>query len=146
MNNLEIAYSEIYQILLCLGDDYISKIPDEFLNIIATKRDKSYKKIINPDVPLENQELLEDTINILALLCLNYWYSDEEKNKLKEKLTINEQNYQNFINDKYNPDNLFKKNEENDKEIVEQTEMILYKESFWKKILKKLFKRNLNRD
>lgn len=144
MSDLKRVYSEIYQILLYLGDEYINKIPEKFLDLIAKERDKKYKPNIVPNIPLENQELLEDTINILALLCMDYWYTEEEKNNLKELLTINEQNYQNILREKYNPDDIFKKKDFN-KNILNETkenmQMVEYKEQRWyKKILEKIWK------
>ena len=43
-------YAEVYSVLSALGGDYIRKIPQNILNIIADKRDKAYEKKINEDV------------------------------------------------------------------------------------------------
>jgi uncharacterized protein YdaT len=120
-----------------IRNDYIQKLPENFLDLIATERDKKYKVNINSNLPLENQELLEDTINILAMLNLEYWYNNDEKNMLKQLLASNEQDYQNFINEKYNPDNLFKKRTHHTEQVLENA-MIEYKESFIIKIINRI--------
>ena len=73
------AYSEVYEILQLLDKVYVNKIPQKFLNLIEKEKDINYIPNIRPNIPLENQHLLEDTINILAMLKIDYWCSDENE-------------------------------------------------------------------
>ena len=103
------AYSEVYEILQLLDKVYVNKIPQKFLNLIEKEKDINYIPNIRPNIPLENQHLLEDTINILAMLKIDYWCSDEnEKLELIKLFNDNERIYQDTLRQKYNADNLFK--------------------------------------
>lgn len=103
------AYSEIYQILQLLDNEFIDKIPNKLIEFIEREKDNNYNVIIKSDIPLEEQDLLEETINILAMLKLDYWCeSENEKEELKKILVENEYYYQEELREKYNTDNIFK--------------------------------------
>ena len=113
------VYSEIYEILTLVDTDYFRKIPESFIDFIDKERDSNYKPNIDKNLPLEEQNLLEDTINILALLKLDYWCTEDEKKEFLQMLNENETQYQNELREKYNPDNIFKNKES--KKKVENT-------------------------
>ena len=86
------VYYEVYAVLSALGGDYIRKIPQNVLNIIAEKRDKEYNKKINEDIPLEEQHLSKEAIAMLASLKLDYWCeSEQEKQSLRNLLNLNDE-------------------------------------------------------
>lgn len=92
--NIRKAYAEIFEILNVLDKEYVDKIPNSFIENIKKEKDDNHKISIDPNIPLENQNLLEDTINILAVLKLKYWCEDqEEKQKLINILNNNENMY-----------------------------------------------------
>lgn len=134
------AYSEIYEILQLLDDEFINKLPNKFIEFIEKEKDNEYVANINPNIPLEEQNLLSDTINILAILKLDYWCTKDEKQELLKILNQNEQEYQAELTEKYNPDNIFKnkkvtKINENTKEISLVT---IKEKSFILKLLDKI--------
>lgn len=141
------AYSEVYEILQLLDDNYIDKVPKKFMDFIKKEKDNDYIANIKPNVSLEEQELLEDTINILAILKLDYWCENEaEKQELLDILNKNEIEYQQKLREKYNPDNIFKnKHNQEEQDIETHTELVEYKEKKWyQKLLikiQKLFKK-----
>ena len=51
------VYAEVYAVLSALGGEYIRKIPQNVLNVIADQRDKQLEKKINEEIPLEEQNL-----------------------------------------------------------------------------------------
>ena len=129
--NIKRAYAETFEILQLLGDEYINKIPNEFIKFIEKEKDNNYNVNINPDIPLEEQNLLEDTINILAILKLDYWCKNkEEKDELKRILIENENEYQEELRKKYNPDNIFNKHKEQEN-IKEGNEIISENKDKW---------------
>lgn len=134
------AYSEVYEILQLLDDKFIDKVPRKFMEFIEKEKDNDYIPNIKPNVSLEEQELLEDTTNILAMLKLDYWCEDEEKKKeLLSILNQNEEEYQEKLREKYNPNNIFKKNREKIETRNEETAMIEYKEqAFLKRLFEKI--------
>ena len=87
----------------------------------------------------------------MSLINKKFWCNDDERLDFEMKLKQNELSYQNKIREKYNPDNLFKKqksetlNLENNT-ITKETAIIEYKEkNFLQKIfdkIKHLFKKN----
>lgn len=86
------VYSEVYAVLSALGGQYIRKIPQNVLNAIENGRDKTYEKKINEEIPLEDQNLSQAAIAMLAALKLDYWCeSEEEKKVLRDILNLNEE-------------------------------------------------------
>ena len=146
METINKAFAEVSVILNLLGEDYKNKIPKKFLDYIESQRDNDYKVIIDPEEPLENQYLLEDTINILALLKLDYWCNnEEEKVEFIKRLNDNDKKRQKELYEKYNPDNIFNNiktysdNQNMDNE--ETTAMVeIKKENIIKKIFDKIKK------
>lgn len=130
MDNIKDAYAEVYYIISLLEEDFKDKLPTKLVNFFADEMSRNYIPIIKPNIPLEEQNLLQETTSLLAMLKLNYWCSDEnEKTELLNLLDENEKKYQAELQEKYNPDNLFKNKanvkEDNNKE--NQTAIIEYK-------------------
>ena len=108
------AYVEVIEVLNHMDSKYTKKIPEKLLNFFIYQSSKEYKYKLKKNVPLEEQELKDTTINILAMLNLNYWCESEERKKeLLKKYYDNEMKYQEMLMDKYNTDNLFKKTKRN---------------------------------
>ena len=150
MENIKQAYSEIYEIINLMSYDLRSKIPPKFINLILTQKDEKYIPKIERDIPLEEQNLKKETISILAFLKLNCFCNEEEKKKFMKMLNENELKFQNQLNEKYNPDNLFtnrtNKLQVNENTAAAETEMIEHKrKTFIQKIfdkIKRIFKIN----
>lgn len=135
------AYSEVYEILKMVDKEYFDKIPKKFVEFLEREKDNNYIPNINENISLEEQKLLNDTINILAMIKLDYWCSsEEEKSELLKLLNGNEKKYKEKINEKYNPENIFEKPTNREiKDLVEVKEKKWY-EKFWdmfRNILKK---------
>ena len=116
MNNLKKAFSEIDMILNLIDSEMKNKVSADFIKFIKEEKDNEYKPNIKQDIPLEEQNILPETIDILALLKLNYWCNEEEKKELLELLNKNEQKFQKEAKEKYDIDKLFKTNKT--KEII----------------------------
>lgn len=136
------AYSEVYEILQLLDNEFISKLPKNFIEFIENEKDNDYIININPNIPLEEQNLLADTINILAMLKLDYWSTEDEKQELLSILHQNEKEYQAELNEKYNPDNIFKNRQSiKQEQNIEETSLVPIKE---KHFILKLFEKIRN--
>lgn len=95
MNSLNIALAEVSQILNLLGNEYINKIPYEFLKFMEENKAEHISISITED-NYENVELTRNAIIIISMLNLNYWVTDpEEKKKL---LRIYQENDRKFLN------------------------------------------------
>ena len=145
-NDLYKAYAEVDEILSFMEDVYIDKIPKKLRELFKNERLEDYKPNINPKIPLDEQKLQKKTFSILAMLNLNYWCEDEkEKKDLIAIYAENDRKKEEELREKYNPDNLFKKKEteqkieEPQKNIAENTVLVEYKEEkFFKKLIKKI--------
>lgn len=135
------AYAEVDTILNFMDKEYISEIPEKLRNMFREKKAKDYIKNIVPSKPLEEQELKDETLSILAVLNYNYWCKDEsEKEKLLKLYADNEKKYQEILQQKFNQDEIFKKNKEENqtKDAINQMQMIEYKETFIKRLINKI--------
>lgn len=133
MNNLKKAFSEIDVILNLIDSEMKDKVSNSFIQFIKEEKDNEYKPNIKPDIPLEEQNILPETIDILALLKLNYWCNAEEKKELLELLNKNEEEFQKDAKEKYNVEKLFEKTRT--KEIINLPEKV-EKEKFITRLLK----------
>ena len=133
--NTRQAYSEVDEFLGLISNEHRNKIPKKLREFFREEKDTNYIKGINPNVPIKNQKLKEETLAIIALLNLQYWCEDEEeKQRLKEIYAKNEKKYQEHLQVQFNPNEIFKKKEN----ITESSSIIEYKESIIKKIINKI--------
>ena len=118
------AYTEIDNFIELLDEHDRNKIPLKLREYFKTEKDKNYIKNINPNQPIKEQNLKEETLALIAMLNLQYWCEDEsEKEKLKKIYEKNENEYQAKLREKYNPDNLFK----NKQELIEKEQRAMIK-------------------
>ena len=135
------AYSEVDNILSLMEEEYVNKIPSKVLEFIKREKLEEYSPNIKADIPLTEQNLKRDTMIILAVLNLNYWCeSEEEKQEFLDELAKNEKERKE-LEEKYNPDNIFKKRQEekNEHAHTEELSVVEYKEpNFIQKLLNKI--------
>lgn len=137
MENM-LAYAEIDEILNLLEDDYREMVPKKVRDFFKEEKMKDYHPEIDIEKTLIEQNLKRETMVLLAILNLNYWCENEEE----KQSFLNELN-KNELEEKYNPDNLFKKKQ--DESIQNNLQIIEYKKpNFIQRLLtkiKKFFKR-----
>ena len=135
------ALYQVSEILNYIDYDLKARIPKRFISYIELNKSEDYNWKIDTTLPLEKQELLQTTKEILAVLYRNYMCNNDERAKLDQILNQNEIQYQNELREKYNPDNLFKDRQKNiqTEQIENQnTAIVNYKESFFSKIISKI--------
>lgn len=84
------------------------------------------------------QNFIEDTKNLMAVLKYNYWCEDEnEKKYLKKMFKDNEYKYQEKLREKYNPDNIFKNRQHENINANTNSNLPIEvkKENFFKKLI-----------
>lgn len=142
--NTRKAYSEIDEFLGLLSEEQRNKIPQKLREFFKEEKDQEYKKGINPNFAIKEQDLKEETLGIIALLNLQYWCEDEnEKQRLKEVYAKNEKAYQEMLQVAFNPDDIFKRKTqtiEKKQEVVENKQMVVYKEPIIKRIFDSIMK------
>lgn len=139
------AYSEMDEFLSLLSEEQRNKIPKKLREFFKEEKDQKYFKNIDKDIPIKDQNLKEETLTIIALLNLQYWCKDEEeKKRLQVIYTQNEKEHQNMLYEKYNPNDIFYRKEENvvekNTETKENMQVVKYKEPILKRILNKILK------
>ena len=141
--NIIKTYSEIYCLLKYFPESYINKIPKKLIELINNTVDSKYFIEVYLDKNLEDQNISQDTKNMLVVLKYNYWSTEEEKKYIVEQLNRNEKEFLEKQREKYNPDEIFKKvkdrkiyNKKNETEVA----IIEYRESIILKILRKIKK------
>lgn len=68
------AYSEVIEVLKLIDeDDKFEKLPYEFVELLKRNSDPTYKPYITKDIPLEEQDLRNETYKILAWIADKYW-------------------------------------------------------------------------
>ena len=98
-------------------------MPKKVRDFFKEEKIKDYHPEIDIEKPLIEQNLKRETMVLLAILNLNYWCeNEEEKQRFLNELDKNEEEKKE-LEEKYNPDNLFKKKQdestENNLQIVE---------------------------
>lgn len=134
------AYSEIDEFLELLTSEEKNKIPKKLRDFFKMNKDKYYTKNINPNIPIKEQELKEETLAIIAFLNLKYWCEDEkEKERLKAIYLENERKYQETLKQKQ-----IKKIEKVEKTVAPKVEEIVLpvikEENIFKKTINKILK------
>ena len=133
------AYKEIYEILKIFPQELVSQIPQETINFFHNNMDTSYEYNISVDT-FDGQTMLEETKAILTILFRDYWATPVQREKILNYENSAREKLEEEARMKYNPDNLFKKKDNQDhvEKHVEETAMVEYKESIFKKIINKI--------
>lgn len=79
-NNKQV-FSEVLAVINALPQDYKDKLPVDLLQSFENEQDMDYTIEINENIPLEEQNLSKESIDILAYLKLNYWCENDDKYK-----------------------------------------------------------------
>lgn len=134
------ALAELKVILENSEDEIIKKIPRKFLMFVEENCDKNYFCNINPEISINNQNILDETKYLIALVYRSYLCDENEKQEYDKILQKNEENYQKKLHEKYNID-IF----ENNRQKIDVKENVnlpveIKKEKFFKKIISKVMR------
>ena len=143
--NTRKAYSEVDVFLNLLPEDKRDKVPENVRKYFKEEKDDSYKKSIDPNVDIKDQNLKSETLSIIAALNLKYWCEDEEERKrLIDIYTKNEEIYNDSMKFDIDVEDIFKDRSNNiDKANInkeKQEKLIEYKNSRFKTVINKLLK------
>lgn len=139
---------EVFCVLYYFDNELIKKIPVKFLTYIKELATASNKEVnIDIQKELDEQNISEESKDLIALIYYSYIANKEEKEKIVQLWNENERIYQDELNRKYNPENIFKKHSENRENANNinnanntnnQVYMTEYKNSILKNILNKI--------
>lgn len=131
----------INEILKYMAPNLKARIPKKFISYFENNKSQEYNWTIDESLPLEKQDLLPTTKEILTVLYKDFICDDMERVKLEKTLNSNELKYQEELRKKYNPDNIFgdrQKNTEYAEIQTKDTKIVTYKESFLSKIISRI--------
>lgn len=131
------AITETLDILQHMDKEYTDRISPRFKKFLEDNQSTTYKPNLDHSKDLKDMNISEKTKNILAILYMNYWCDEANKEKYKMILKENEKSYQKEIKAKYNTDNLFKNRIKKDSKKQEEKSLSIGGEekSFWKKLI-----------
>lgn len=139
--NTRQAYAEIYNFIELLDEYNRNKVPEKLREYFRKEKDDTYTKVINPNIPIKEQNLKEETLALIAILNLQYWCEDEEeKQRLRKIYSNNEIKHQQELREMYNSEDIFRIN---NKEVElcnpnNELSIVEYKESLFKRIIGKI--------
>lgn len=138
--NTSRAYSEVYEFINSLGNEYKNKLPEKIYLTIQNNRDKNYIPKYEVNQSVDSNTFSKEALALISALNMQYWCEDvEEKERLKKVYTEN----QKLENEKYSYENLFKNNKTEEQIQEEQqsenVQMIEYKEeNVFQKVFNKI--------
>lgn len=129
--------------------ELLHKLPENVLSFLKSNLDENYSYTIDSDIPLDLQIKNENTKAYISYLFLKYINdSKEEKQLLLNMYKQNQEKEDEFIREKYNPDNIFKKNENNinEKDEIKEDKLMIVEEKksiikVFISLLKKIFRK-----
>lgn len=143
-NDFARACSEVILIIKNSSEEVKNKIPNQFINFLQENENKDF--VANIDFNKENleEQLSKDAIAILGLIYRDYLVSSEERQMILYEEEQERLRYEKELREKYNPDNIFKKKNNNilekDGDIqLNQIQLVEVKKSSWlKRLLSKI--------
>lgn len=144
-NTYSKAYTEVLEIIKYFPEKEYSKIPKEKINFYKKNMDKNYNFKINPEIDLSNQNISAEANAIIINLFTDFFATENQKLKIKEILDSNQRKSDQLKREKYNPDNIFENKQSKLaeiplKEVNNNTSLVEYKESFFAKLKKFIFR------
>ena len=129
------AYKEVIEILKYVPQESVNKIPKTTLETFEKKMDKDYVFNIDINKSFEEQNLLEETKDIFAVIFRDYWATLYQRERIKAKEKYDRQKIEEEKANKYNPDDIFKNKEKDN--VVENNNLPveIKKENFFKKLI-----------
>ncbi len=109
--NFSKACNEVLQVLQNINIEEYNKIPKEFIKFLKENADYNYKSKINYNKEFNEQELLPETIDLLAYIYRKYWCKEQEKFIFDKEMCQNERKYQDELRNQYSYNNIFEKND-----------------------------------
>ena len=128
--------SDISIIIGMMPKEMKDKISNNFIDFIENNKSRQYVSNINPNVPINQQEIKKETKEMLGMIYRDYLCLDDERIRLQEEDRNEIKKSYNKLQEKYQRDNLFiKEKKEKEKRLV-----VVTKEKWYKKIFRVLKK------
>ena len=137
--NYKKALVEVDAVLSCLDYNEYKKIPANIIDAIENNKDEEYMYEYDEELEYEDWSLMPETKAILYNIFKKYLATEEQRKYLQQKERLGNYKIESEKIKKYNSENFFKKEKEVKKvEQEENNELIVKRDSSFKKILEKL--------
>ena len=137
--NYKKALVEVDAVLSCLDYNEYKKIPTDIIDAIENNKDEEYTYDYDEELEYEDWSLMPETKAILYNIFKKYLATEEQRKYLQQKERLENYKIESEKIKKYNSENLFKKEKEVKKvEQEENNELIVKRDSSFKRILEKL--------
>lgn len=137
--NYKKALVEVDAVLSCLDYNEYKKIPANIIDAIENNKDEEYTYDYDEELEYEDWSLMPETKAILYNIFKKYLATEEQRKYLQQKERLGNYKIESEKIKKYNSENLFKKEKEVKKvEQEENNELIVKRDSSFKRILEKL--------
>ena len=133
-SNYTKAYKEVLEIIKYFPEEEYNKIPTEKIEFYKNIMDNEYEFTINPAIDLSEQNISKESNAIIVALYQDYFSTEEQRQKIREILELNEKKVEQEKREKYNPNNLFNNIiKDIPKNNVQETALVEYQENFFTK-------------
>ncbi len=139
----KIAYSEILEILKHISKKEQEKVPSNMIEMFKANASENSNFAYNPKKTLQEQNVSEIAISIIAILYRDYWATKEQKQKI---LNYQNREREKYKAEKYDVNNIFKKKNEIKPTITvaEEYPVVVKKQNFIQRIIGKIKKLIIN--
>lgn len=137
------AYSEVLEVLNHIPKSDYDKIPNNVIEVFTRNNNKKYEFNYDVTKTLNEQNVSKIAKTIIAILFRDYWATPTQREIIITKEKYDIAKLEQEKRELYNPDNIFKKKDKIQKEIVEEqnTSLVKYQEiNIVKKILNRIKK------
>lgn len=139
----KIAYSEILEILKHISKKEQEKVPSNMIKMFKANASENSNFAYNPKKTLQEQNVSEIAISIIAILYRDYWATKEQRQKI---LNYQNREREKYKAEKYDVNNIFKKKNEIKPTIAnaEEYPVVVKKQNFIQRIIGKIKKLIIN--
>lgn len=125
MNNVElqIASTEVLEVLPNLIKEDYEKIPKKFIEFLKENENEKYKKEFDFSKPLEELGLNKNSLLVLGVIYRMFLASEKEKEEFDLMLIENELDGEKAKRERFSPDNIFKK-KQSFEDVIEEIKSI----------------------
>ena len=116
------AYTEVVELLNALPIDEFNQIPSEEIEFYKENMDKDYNFLIDSGVDLSKQNISFEANSIIIDIFQKYFATEEQKKKIEKILEKNSAEEDALKRERYNPDNIFKKEVSSNIKVEEKIE------------------------
>lgn len=111
---------EVDEILNYLDEEEYEKIPKDVIQAIKDNKDNEYTWKYDETKELKDQDVSKDTIAILSYLNMEYLLNEEQRKVMEQIHQMNEDKLEKEKREKYKSEDLFKKEDVNDKKLNQE--------------------------